>query len=162
VAFGSLLRCHERWYLGTHQSPVCCPAQVRLCTSRRSLLCSLAPCAPASVCGQDHRRAQPYYPRGLLAQLMELTTYCSDCAPAHPPCSAIYALHLSHHVLSLHGARVVLSSRLSPSLVVAFLLFLLSFLAFAQPSNKRLSLYTLSHAGRPRLPGHRPFGCLRS
>ena len=43
-------------------------------------------------------------PRGLLAQLMELTTYCSDCAPAHAPCSAIYALNLSHHVLSLYGA----------------------------------------------------------
>jgi len=36
-------------------------------------------------------------PWGFLSQLMELTTNCSDCAPAHAPCSAIYALHLSHH-----------------------------------------------------------------
>jgi len=41
---------------------------------------------------------------GLLAQLMELTTYCSDCALAHARCSTIYALHLSHHVLTPHGA----------------------------------------------------------
>jgi len=29
--------------------------------------------------------------------LIELPTYCGDCAPAHAACSAIYALHLSHH-----------------------------------------------------------------
>jgi len=43
-------------------------------------------------------------PRGLLAQLTDLSTYCSDCAPAHAPCSSIYTLNLSHHVLLPHGA----------------------------------------------------------
>jgi len=38
------------------------------------------------------------------------------------------------------SARVALSSRSSPSLLVAFLLYSLSFSAFAQFSNKRLSL----------------------
>jgi len=81
-------------------------------------------------------------PRGILAQLVELTTYRSDCAPAHAPRSAIYALHLSHHVLA-SSARVAFFSRPSPSLLVAFfVLYSLSFSAFAQLSNKRLSLST--------------------
>jgi len=41
------------------------------------------------------------------------------------------------------SARAALSSRSSPSLLVAFLLSLLSFWAFAQLSNKRLSLVAL-------------------
>jgi hypothetical protein len=38
----------------------------------------------------------------LLAQLMGLTACCCNCAPAHAPCSARYALNLSHHVLPPH------------------------------------------------------------
>ena len=38
----------------------------------------------------------------LLAQLMGLTACCGNCAPAHAPCSARYALNLSHHVLPPH------------------------------------------------------------
>ena len=77
--------------------PACRPAHAPC--SARSHLARPLPCVDRTI-GERSLTT----PRGLLAQLMELTTYCSDCAPAHAPCSAIYALHLSHHVLSLYGA----------------------------------------------------------
>jgi len=72
-------------------------AQLTVTTNRSD--CAPLPCVDRTI-GERNLIA----PWGLLAQLMELTTYCSDCAPAHAPCSAIYALHLSHPILSSHGA----------------------------------------------------------
>jgi len=74
-------------------------APVQDTCSARSHLARPLPCVDRTI-GERSLTT----PRCLLAQLMELTTYCSDCTPAHAPCSAIYALHLSLHVLSLHGA----------------------------------------------------------
>jgi hypothetical protein len=51
--------------------------------SARSHLARPLPCANRTV-GERNLIT----PRGLLAQLMELTTCCSDCAPAHAPRSA--------------------------------------------------------------------------
>jgi hypothetical protein len=75
---------------------------------------------------------------------MELTTYCSDCAPTHAPCSAIYALHLLPmsfpefppmvHERASHSPQ---GRRLRFSYLFYFIRYL--FLAFAQLINKRLS-----------------------
>ena len=88
--------------------PACRPAHAPC--SARSHLARPLPCVDRTI-GERSLTT----PRGLLAQLMELTTYCSDCAPAHAPCSATYALHLRvppRPFLSWRmSARVALSSR---------------------------------------------------
>jgi len=62
----------------------------------------------------------------------------------------LYALNLSHHVLTpwRMSALAALSPRSSPSLLVALLLPLLSFPAFAQLSNKRLSHLVIPRSRR--------------
>jgi hypothetical protein len=67
--------------------------------------------------------------------------------PGRPPpalLSAPFASHTTSSPTMAHErARAALSSRSSPSLLVASVLSLLSFPAFAQLSNKRLSLVRL-------------------
>jgi len=52
------------------------------------------PSTRTSLCPCSWREEERLYLQ--LETFLELTTYCSECAPAHAPCSAIYALHLSH------------------------------------------------------------------
>ena len=61
--------------------PACRPANAPC--SARSHLAHPLPCVDRTI-GERSLTT----PRGLLAQLMELTTYCSDCAPIPAPSSA--------------------------------------------------------------------------
>jgi len=76
----------------------CAPAHAPC--SARSHLARPLPCVDKTISERSLTN-----PRGLLAQLVELTTNCSDCAPAH----ATWRM----------SARVALSSRSSP-LVLTF------------------------------------------
>ena len=49
----------------------------------RPLLCSLAPSTPLPLVDRTIGERNRMATRGVLAQLMELTAYTSDCAPAH-------------------------------------------------------------------------------